>query len=73
MSAGTFDLVKDIFLLLFFFAGTVWMWNLIRLPANYQKNLENVFKRSRYRFKWLFLIGFIVLAVLFVWQEILKR
>ena len=71
MRAEVLDFIKDIVLLVFFFAGTLWMWNIVKLPANTQAKLELVFKRSRYRFKWLFLIGFLLLAGLFIWQEIL--
>lgn len=73
MQADTLDLVKDIVLMVFFLAGTLWMWNIVRLPFVSQQKLETLFKRSRYRFKWLFLIGFLMIAGLFIWQEILKR
>lgn len=67
------DLIKDIVLILIFLAGTLWMWNIVKLPPTTQYKMEMLFKRSRYRFKWLFLIGFLMLTGLFIWQQILKR
>jgi hypothetical protein len=71
MTAATFDLVKDIFLLIFFYLGTAWMWGKIKLKPNDQAKLEHIFTRSRTRFKWLFLAGALALTGLFVYQYFL--
>ncbi len=68
MTASTFDLVKDIFFLLFFIVGTLWMWGKLKFGFATQSKLEHIFSRSRYRFKWMFLIGLLLLTGLFVWQ-----
>lgn len=68
MTATTFDLIKDIFFLLFFIIGTLWMWGKMKFGAVTQLRFEKMFSRSRTRFKWMFLIGLILLTGLFIWQ-----
>lgn len=68
MTAATFDLLKDLFFLLFFYFGAAWMWGKIKLKAADQANLERIFARSRIRFKWLFLLGALLLTGLFIYQ-----
>lgn len=68
MTAATFDLLKDLFFLLFFYFGAAWMWGKIKLKATDQANLERIFARSRNRFKWLFLLGALLLTGLFIYQ-----
>ena len=48
-------------ILLVFLLGTVWTWGLLRLPKEQQQQLERQFGRSKTRFKWLFLIGLILI------------
>lgn len=73
MTTQTLDLIKDIFFLLFFLAGTLWLWGKIKLrPAN-QASMERIFAKSRARFKWMFLIGLILIGGLFIWQYIFGR
>jgi hypothetical protein len=47
MTAMTFDLAKDIFLLVFFLAGALWMWGVIRLPQSQQAGAERLCAKSR--------------------------
>jgi hypothetical protein len=42
------------------------MWGLTKLGPSAQQRFEEVFARSRKRFKWMFLIGALLLAGLFV-------
>jgi len=71
MTATTFDLLKDIFFLLFFIVGTLWLWGKLKFGASTQLKLENMFLRSRKRFKWMFLVGLLLLSGLFFWQYVL--
>ena len=71
MTAATFDLFKDIFFLLFFIVGTLWMWGKFKFGASTQLKMEHIFSRSRKRFKWMFLIGLLLLSGLFIWQYVL--
>lgn len=73
MTAATFDLLKDILFLLFFYLGAAWMWGKLKLNATNQEKLETIFKRSRGRFKWLFLIGALALTGLFVYQYFIEN
>ncbi len=68
MTAATFDLVKDIFFLLFFYVGAAWMWGKLKFGPSTQESMERMFQRSRTRFKWMFLIGALLLTGLFIWQ-----
>lgn len=72
MTAATFDFIKDMLFLAFFYVGAAWMWGLVKLDTVNQQKLELIFKRSRGRFKWLFLIGALALTGLFVWQYLIK-
>ena len=71
MTTVTLDLLKDIFFIFFFLAGTLWMWGIVKLPAAQQRNMEKTFERSRKKFKWMFLAGFLLLGGLFLWQYLL--
>ncbi|MBK7034838.1 MAG: hypothetical protein KBF42_10835 [Chitinophagales bacterium] len=71
MTAATFDLIKDIFFLLFFIVGTLWMWGKLKFAPATQNKMEHIFSRSRNRFKWMFLIGLLLLSGLFFWQYVL--
>ena len=68
MPTATLDLLKDIFFLLFFYIGAAWMWGRLRFKPSTQEKLERTFQRSRERFKWMFLIGALLLTGLFVYQ-----
>lgn len=72
MPYATFNLVKDILLLLIFLAGTLWMWGWLRFSDGYQQNLEKLFVRSRWRFKWIFLIAFLLLAGSDIWNYFIR-
>jgi len=72
MTAATFDLLKDILFILFFYLGAAWMWGKLKLNTGNQQKLETIFKRSRVRFKWLFLAGAVALTCLFIWQHFIK-
>ncbi len=71
MKSELFDLVKDILLLLLFLGGTLLMWEIIKLPPSAKYRFDQLFKRSRTRFKWMFLLGFIALAGLIFWKRVL--
>ncbi len=71
MTAATFDLVKDIIVLLFFYLGAAWMWGVLKLGNEKQTKLETIFARSRKRFKWLFLVGAVALTGLFLYQYLI--
>lgn len=73
MTTATLDLLKDIIFLLFFYAGTALTWGWIRLKPNAQKELDRMLSRSRKRFKWMFLIGAILLTGLDLWQYVINR
>jgi ATP/ADP translocase len=73
MTTQTLDLIKDIFFLLFFLVGTLWLWRKIKLPPNRQAYMEKLFERSRKRFKWMFLIGLLLMGGLFIWQYVLGK
>lgn len=66
MTASTFTLLIDILTLLFMIIGALWMWGVFKFKAEVQQRFEEIFARSRKRFKWMFLIGAILLAALFV-------
>jgi hypothetical protein len=61
MPTQSFSLLFDIAMLLFFLLGTVWTWGWVRFPGKTQDVLEQVFSKSRNRFKWLFLVGLLIL------------
>ncbi len=71
MTATNFDILKDILFLLFFLIGSLWMWGKIKFGPNTQQKFETIFARSRKRYKWMFLIGLILLTGLFTWQYVL--
>ncbi|HAE13242.1 MAG: hypothetical protein H6548_06470 [Chitinophagales bacterium] len=61
MRTETLVLIKDILIILFFLAGTLWTWGIWKLGKERQERMEFIFRNSRNRFKWLFLIGLIIL------------
>ena len=71
MTAATFDRVKDIIVLLFFYLGAAGMWGVLKLGNENQTKLETIFARSRKRFKWLFLVGAVALTGLFLYQYLI--
>ncbi len=73
MTTQTLDLLKDIFFLLFFLTGTLWLWGKVKLKAENQAYLEKLFAKSRTRFKWMFLIGLLLIGGLFIWQYVLGK
>ena len=44
MTAATFDLIKDIFFLLFFIVGTLWMWGKLKFAPATQNKMEHIFR-----------------------------
>lgn len=66
MTASAFTLLIDILTLLFMIVGALWMWGVFKFGPSTQQRFEEVFARSRNRFKWMFLVGALILAGLFV-------
>jgi len=62
MTTNLLYFIFNIAMLLLFLLGTLWMWKLIKFPKATQSKLDFIFSKSRTRFKWLFLIGFILLV-----------
>ena len=61
MRTETLVLIKDILIILFFLAGTLWTWGHLEAGERASGADEFIFRNSRNRFKWLFLIGLIIL------------
>ncbi|MEZ5015294.1 MAG: hypothetical protein R2794_13485 [Chitinophagales bacterium] len=72
MPATTFYLLKDIFLLFAFVLCALWMWGVIRFQKERQEKLEHLFRNSRPRFKWMFLLGALALAGLYVYRYFIE-
>ncbi|MFN0274982.1 MAG: hypothetical protein ACKVPJ_04500 [Chitinophagales bacterium] len=69
MKNETITLLTDILIILFLLLGALWQWGIMKLRPAAQKNLEKIFEKSRWRMKWLFLIGFVVVAGMFLWRR----
>lgn len=69
MQSDSFILLKDIFFILFLLLGTLWMWGILKFKPATQEQWEKTFARSRWRFKWLFLAGFILITAAVIYRR----
>ncbi|MBC8172581.1 MAG: hypothetical protein H7X71_01630 [Chitinophagales bacterium] len=71
MKTETFELLTDIFFMLFLLSGTLWMWGKIKFGKETQERWDKTFERSRKKFKLLFLFGFLIVTGMFIWKHMI--